>query len=86
MPVISRFLGIVIFMYWKDHAPPHFHATYQGREVTIEIETGAVSGRMPAKQLQIVQQWRMKHKAALLDNWSSAMEKRAFRPVPPWED
>lgn len=26
MPVISRFFGIVIFMFWREHAPPHFHA------------------------------------------------------------
>lgn len=28
MPEISRFLGIVVYMYYKDHAPPHFHAEY----------------------------------------------------------
>lgn len=28
MPIISRFLGILISMYWNDHAPPHFHARY----------------------------------------------------------
>jgi hypothetical protein len=28
MPEISRLLGIVIYMYYKDHAPPHFHAEY----------------------------------------------------------
>ena len=28
MPVISRFLGIIISMFWNDHAPPHFHAKY----------------------------------------------------------
>jgi hypothetical protein len=25
MPEICRFLGIVITMYFNDHAPPHFH-------------------------------------------------------------
>ena len=25
MPEISRFLGIVITMYFNDHNPPHFH-------------------------------------------------------------
>ncbi|MBM3861768.1 MAG: DUF4160 domain-containing protein [Verrucomicrobia bacterium] len=33
MPVISRFLGIVIAMYWDDHSPPHFHAKYSGYEI-----------------------------------------------------
>jgi hypothetical protein len=31
MPVIATFFGIVIRMYFADHAPPHFHAEYQGQ-------------------------------------------------------
>jgi len=26
MPVLSRFYGIVIFMNFRDHEPPHFYA------------------------------------------------------------
>ncbi len=37
MPVISRFFGIAVYMYWRDHAPAHFHARYQDDEVTVEI-------------------------------------------------
>lgn len=37
MPIISRFLGIVIMMYWNDHNPPHFHAKYGEYEVTISM-------------------------------------------------
>ena len=44
MPEISRFLGIIIRMYYRDHAPPHFHAEYGEYEVTIEIATGIVTG------------------------------------------
>ena len=40
MPEISRFLGIVIRMYYRDHAPPHFHATYGDYDITVDIETG----------------------------------------------
>ncbi|MBM3392831.1 MAG: DUF4160 domain-containing protein [Betaproteobacteria bacterium] len=32
MPTISSFYGILILMYWDDHAPPHFHARYGGEE------------------------------------------------------
>ena len=28
MPEISRFLGIIITMYYNDHNPPHFHVRY----------------------------------------------------------
>ena len=42
MPEISRFFGIVIRMFYDDHAPPHFHASYVEHEVLITIETLAV--------------------------------------------
>ena len=35
MPIISKFFGIVIYMYWKDHAPPHFHAKYGDDEIVV---------------------------------------------------
>ena len=40
MPEISSFLGIVIYMYYRDHAPPHFHAIYGEYEIVVEIESG----------------------------------------------
>ena len=40
MPEISRFFGIIIYMYFKDHLPPHFHAVYNDAEAMISIETG----------------------------------------------
>ena len=42
MPEISRFYGIVIKMFFDDHAPPHFHAQYSGQEALIDIRTFAV--------------------------------------------
>ena len=48
MPTISRFLGIVIAMYWGDHAPPHFHAKYGGYEIMVNINTGVFEGKLPS--------------------------------------
>ena len=79
MPEISRFLGIVIAMYYRDHAPPHFHAIYGEYEVTVEIASGAVSGSMPKRALAHVQEWRTLHQAELQDTWTLA---RASRPLP----
>ena len=39
MPAISVFYGILVQMYWNDHAPPHFHALYAEEEVLIDIRT-----------------------------------------------
>jgi len=85
MPIISRFYGILIYMYWRDHSPPHSHAKYQGMEITVEIETGHVEGRISAKALRLVQKWRQLHKAELLQNWKCAEEKRVLMPIEPLE-
>ena len=39
MPSVSQFFGIVIYMYYSDHAPPHFHAEYGEDEAVYVIET-----------------------------------------------
>ena len=39
MPRISQFYGIVVYMYYRDHAPPQFHAIYGEYEAEIEITT-----------------------------------------------
>ncbi len=39
MPIISAFYGILIRMFFNDHAPPHFHARYGEYEATVEIGT-----------------------------------------------
>ncbi len=50
MPEISRFLGIIIAMYYNDHEPAHFHARYGDYETVIAIDTGeVVEGRLPAR-------------------------------------
>ena len=50
MPRLSQFYGIAIYMYYRDHAPPHFHAIYGEHEATFRIATGTVlAGRLPRR-------------------------------------
>lgn len=60
MPTISTFYGIVIFMNYNDHDPPHFHARYQDQEVIVEIETGLLRGKMSRRALRMVFEWSEK--------------------------
>ena len=57
MPVISRFLGIVITMYYNDHEPSHFHARYGDFEITVVLGSGVISGSFPRRALQLVLEW-----------------------------
>ena len=37
VPEIVRFFGIVIQMFYDDHAPPHFHARYGQEQAVISV-------------------------------------------------
>jgi hypothetical protein len=47
MPELSRFLGIVIGMFYREHGVPHFHAAYGEHEISVEVETGTIHGKFP---------------------------------------
>ncbi len=58
MPRICSFYGIVIWIYWDDHNPPHFHSTYGEFEVLIRIQDLSVySGHLPSRALGLAIEW-----------------------------
>lgn len=85
MPVISRFLGIVIMMYWNDHNPPHFHAKYGKYEIIITIENGVIEGKFPKRALKLVLEWLDLHKSELLANWNNAQAGQPLNNIEPLE-
>lgn len=86
MPEISRFFGIVIQMYFDDHGPPHFHATYAGTEASVRIDPiGILMGDLPPRVLALTVEWASIHRAELLENWRRLRSKVPARPVAPLE-
>ena len=83
MPTLSRFYGIVIYMNYNDHNPPHFHARYQGQEVSIEIESEIVRGTMSRRALEMIFEWSNEHRDELLQNWKFARERKPFELIAP---
>ena len=70
MPEISRFFGIIIRMFWREHEAPHFHAQYGEFVASIDIVSGAFkTRRFPGHASVLVEQWRERHRDALLENW-----------------
>ena len=78
MPVISRFYGIIIYMFWRDHAPPHFHARYGQGEIIVEIQSGAVQGSISPRALKLIQEWREAHISELVEEWRLAEQRKAL--------
>ena len=73
MPRISYFFGIVVTMYYNDHSPPHFHATYGDEEATVAIETlELVWGNLPNRAMAMVLEWAATHRDELRANWERA--------------
>jgi hypothetical protein len=83
MPVLSRFYGIVVYLNYNDHNPPHFHARYQDQEVMVEIQSGVVTGSMSKRALKMLFEWAEQHEAELMENWERARERRPLLPIPP---
>ena len=84
MPRISHFFGIVVTMYYNDHSPPHFHATYGEDEATVAIETfEVVWGRLPNRAMAMVLEWAAAHRDELRANWDRARLGVPLAPIDP---
>jgi hypothetical protein len=56
-------------MYWRDHAPPHFHAAYGGAKAIVRIDDGAlIAGYLPPTARRIVREWALARQAELRQN------------------
>jgi len=70
MPVIARFYGIVIKMYFREHGVPHFHALYGEFNGVFDIESlDMIEGDLPGRAQRLVREWAEKHRADLLEMW-----------------
>ena len=85
MPEICRFLGIVIYMLYDDHSPPHFHAEYGEYGITVDINSGVVEGRFPRRALNAVLEWYAINKDRLLEDWTLAERHEPLQKIPPLE-
>ena len=84
MPVLSRFYGIIIRMYFiqVEHNPPHVHAIYEDDVAEVAIKTGEIlDGHLPPKALSMVREWIEINKEDLLSIW----ETQEFRSLNPLE-
>ena len=84
MPRISAFYGIVIYMYRREHPPPHFHAEYGEYAAKIELKgLRPIAGHLPARQLRLVQRWASLHRRELLQNWEKRERNEPLSTIEP---
>ncbi|MBI4023446.1 MAG: DUF4160 domain-containing protein [Verrucomicrobia bacterium] len=81
MPVIARFYGILIKMYFSqsEHGSPHFHAIYGEFNAVFSIETQEMlEGDLPLRAQRLVREWAALHQQELRDMW----DQQQFRQLP----
>jgi phosphomannomutase len=84
MPVISRFYGIIIKMFYDDHNPPHFHAEYAEYKATIKIKDFTLTkGYLPPRALGLVMEWAALHQEELLNDWELARNNESLSKIEP---
>jgi hypothetical protein len=67
VPRISEFFGIAVYIYYREHEPPHFHAIYQGDEVLVAIDgLSTLRGLLPPRAMGMVIEWAARHRDELL--------------------
>ena len=82
--VLTRKNGITIFMYRREHSPPHFHVVCQGRRASFNVvPLGLRKGRIPARAERMILQWATQHQLELLQNWERAQSERELVAIDP---
>lgn len=84
MPEICRFFGIVIYIYYREHQPAHFHAVYGEFEALISIDSFAIiSGVLPPRALGLVVEWANIYKEELKKDWQKAIALEKLDKIEP---
>ncbi len=84
MPEICRFFGIVISMFYDDHDPPHFHATYGGKSAKISVKgLRVLEGKFSKRALRLIKEWAKKNQKKLMEDWELARHGKRPSKIQP---
>lgn len=85
MPIISNFFGIIIRMFFNEHAPPHFHVEYAEYKASVNIQTLEVmEGQLSRRAHELVLDWAELHQIELLEDWELCrqhLEPKRIEPL-----
>jgi hypothetical protein len=84
VPIISAFFGILIRMFYKEHAPAHFHAEYQGQQGKFDLDGKMILGNIRSRTaLRLIREWAAEHRPELEANWSNMKAGRPLKTIEP---
>jgi len=83
MPRISIFFGIVVYMYYDDHPPSHFHAQYEGSDCMFSLNGDLLKGAMSPRALKLIKEWAVLHHDELHENWEKCVNDMPLNWIKP---
>jgi hypothetical protein len=84
MPRISAFFGIIIWMYYDEHNPPHLHAEYQGNRAVLDFHGNIMKGDLHSRTaLRLVRDWIDLRVEELQEDWELARAGRELKQIEP---
>ena len=84
MPIISKFFGILIRMFYDDHNPPHFHAEYQGTKAVFDFNGNIIKGKLSSRTaIKLVREWIDLHVDELKTDWELARLGKEIKSIKP---
>ena len=84
MPKVSEFFGISVYVYYREHMPPHFHAIYGEAEAVVAIaDLSVLSGRLNPRALGLVIEWATVHQGELREVWAQAVSHEPLSKIEP---
>jgi hypothetical protein len=86
VPEISRFLGLIITMYYEKnakHHKPHIHIYYNEYEAVMALDGEILEGNLPSKQTKLVEAWIILNENKLYENWNKAVRNETIEKIEP---
>ncbi len=84
MPIISNFFGIIIRMFFNEHAPPHFHVEYAEYKASVNIQTLEIlEGNLSRRAQELVLDWAELHQLELLEDWELCRQHQEPKRIEP---
>jgi hypothetical protein len=86
VPIVSAFFGIIIRMFFDDHAPPHFHAEHQGQDAVVTFDGAIIEGEISSPRARkLIREWARLHRLELELNWRRAKALKQLAHIAPLE-
>ena len=84
MPIVSRFFGIVIRMFYDEHNPPHLHVEYQGNKALFDFNGNIIKGNLVSRTAtKLMREWIDLHPAELEEDWELARKRKEIKKITP---